>query len=103
MRGRAAGEQSQSQTADRQERDQLFDANRPDDLKAGGDDHRIGKRRVHRGFCRLCGMSPGLLFPQRENNDSNQRHQKENPRAGQAGCDQAIVLQDVDESGGAEK
>ena len=52
----AARQKSQRQSADREDRDQLLDADGADHLEAGGDQHRIGQHGLRGGFRRLRGL-----------------------------------------------
>src|SRR5258708_11087822 len=99
----AACHQSQRQSADGQNRDQLLDADRPDPLDARRHQHGIGKRGLHGGFRVLFGAGFDLIFAYHVAAGRDQRDDKEYAGAGQAGFDQPISLQHEDERGSAKK
>src|SRR5450631_4568086 len=58
----AARQEPQSQPADRENRDQLLDADSADYLDAGGDQHGIGQRGLHRRLRGLLDAGLDLLL-----------------------------------------
>src|SRR6266404_4790038 len=93
----------QCYAGDSQDRDQPFDADRADQLNAGRDQHRIGKRGWQGRFRPLSRAGLGAIFKHLVNDGHDHRDDEECERAGEARFDRAVFLAQVNERRGAKK
>ena len=96
-----------ARSADRQNRDQLFDADGADHLNARGNQHGISQRGMCRRFRALRrarpGLAPGLALAQHVAAGRDQVTIKNTPAPARQACKQSVSLEHEDKSRGAKK